>query len=745
MELSRREFLKGAGSAAAGGLILGPSLLDRESKAFAQGSQAADPIVWEEILYQSCGVCDNTCGLLAYVKDGHIKWIEGNPADTLGGAGKACIKGVSAMRNLYDPDRLKWPLKRTNPNKGKNEDPGWVKISWEEAFSTIAERFNESMANYGPESILLIARPKDQDTRLQKAIGTPNQVCHVDTCYITHEVAWMAMVTNGGRSWTMDLENAKYLLIFGWDQPGKSMQSHERGYFQALEKGAKAVVFDPRMSLTASKADEWIPIRPGTDLAVVLAMMNVIISEGLHDEEYIAEYTTGFDKLAEHVKQYTPEWASQLSDVPADDIVRIAREFATTKPAIIPTHKRDAGGPLYANGFSMAQAEIIMCALVGSIEKPGGYYLDRKPKVRSMDEFAPVTYPEMKEKRRVDGQHLFPLANKKRKGAFAHLAQGILSGEPYKVRVGLAKGYNVLSFPNPDTIIEAIKTLDFLVAVDILPNEMCQLADIVLPDVQFLEKGGIEIREYHALWPQIMLRQGTGALWEEKGWGSIVNGILEAMGKPEFKVDWDGLEEAKLQDAGTSMEYLESNNGIWEDKKDPVSKKEFSTPTKKIELYSTVLKKEGHEPLPVWHERLTTPTTEYPYYILTNHLPWQRMGRTSNDPILTEIQPENFVHMHPDTAAEIGAKESEYVIVDSPTGNSLKIRAHLTRGIRRDCVMTEHGFGYWSKALQVAYGRGTCDGDLLPERRIDDTLKTYAYNAAMSNSILDVCVSLRKA
>jgi thiosulfate reductase/polysulfide reductase chain A len=541
------------------------------------------------------------------------------------------------------------------------------------------------------------------------------------------------------------LENAKYLLIFGWDQPGKSMQSHERGYFQALEKGANAVVFDPRMSLTASKADEWIPIRPGTDLAVVLAMMNVIISEGLHDEAYIAEYTTGFDKLAEHVKQYTPVWASQLSDVPADDIVRIAREFATTKPAIIPTHKRDAGGPLYANGFSMAQAEIIMCALVGSIEKPGGYYLDRKPKVRSMDEFAPVTYPEMKEKRRVDGQHLFPLANKKRKGAFAHLAQGILSGEPYKVRVGLAKGYNVLSFPNPDTIIEAIKTLDFLVAVDILPNEMCQLADIVLPDVQFLEKGGIEIREYHALWPQIMLRQGTGALWEEKGWGSIVNGILEAMGKPEFKVDWDGLEEAKLQDAGTSMEYLESNNGIWEDKKDPVSKKEFSTPTKKIELYSTVLKKEGHEPLPVWHERLTTPTTEYPYYILTNHLPWQRMGRTSNDPILTEIQPENFVHMHPDTAAEIGAKESEYVIVDSPTGNSLKIRAHLTRGIRRDCVMTEHGFGYWSKALQVAYGRGTCDGDLLPERRIDDTLKTYAYNAAMSNSILDVCVSLRKA
>jgi len=744
MELNRRDFLKSA-AGAAGGLALAPSILDGQLKAFSRRPRGAEPIVWEKVLYQSCGVCDNTCGMLAYVTDGRIKWIEGNPAETLGGDGKICVKGVSAMRTLYDPDRLKWPLKRTNPRKGKDEDPGWVKISWEEAFSTIAAKFNEAITQYGPESVLLIVRPKDQDTRLQKAIGTPNQTAHVDTCYITHEVAWMAMVTGGGRSWTMDLENAKYLLIFGWDQPGKSMQSSLRGFLTAKERGAKAVVFDPRMSLTAAKADEWIAIKPGTDLAVVLAMMNVIISEGLYDKEYVDKYTYGFDKLAEHVKQYTPEWAAQISEVPADDIVRIAREFATTKPAIIPTHKRDAAGPLYANSFSLSQAQIIMCALVGAIEKPGGYYLDRKPKARTMDEFAPVTYPEMKEKRRVDGQHLFPLANKKRKGAFAHLAQGILSGEPYKVKVGLAKGYNILSFPNPDTMVEAIKTLDFFVAVDLYPNELCQLADIVLPDTHFLEMDGVETREYHAMWPQMMLRQSVGVLWEEKGWGSIVNGILQAMGKPEFKVDWTKLEEARLQDAGTSMEYLKSNNGIWEDKKTPVSKTEFSTPSKKIELYSTVLEKEKHEPLPTWHDRLTERSADYPYYILTHHLPWFRMGRNSNDPLLSELLPENFLHIHPDAAAKFGVGEGDHLIVESPIGKSLKIRVHLTRGIRPDCVMTEHGFGYWSKEFHVAYGKGTCDGDLLPERRISDTQKTYAYNAPMGCAILDVCVSLRKA
>jgi anaerobic selenocysteine-containing dehydrogenase len=121
------------------------------------------------------------------------------------------------------------------------------------------------------------------------------------------------------------------------------------------------------------------------------------------------------------------------------------------------------------------------------------------------------------------------------------------------------------------------------------------------------------------------------------------------------------------------------------------------------------------------------------------------MGRNSNDPLLSELLPENFLHIHPDTAAKFGVGEGDFLIVESSIGKSLKIRVHLTRGIRPDCVMTEHGFGYWSKELHVAYGKGTCDGDLLPERKIDDTKKTYAYNAPMGCAILDVCVSLRKA
>jgi len=747
MQISRRDFLKVASAGAAGAIVF-PSILDGELKAFAREPVKSKPNVWDRVFHHACGVCDSVCGTTVYVKDGRIKWIEDNPADGLGGWGKACVKGSSAMRHVYDPDRLKWPLKRTNPRKGKNEDPGWVKISWEEAFGTIARKFNESIEQYGPQSIVLLTRTKEPDTRLQKAIGTPNITNHVDTCFITPQLAWLA-ATGKARPWCVDLQNARYILSFGWDMPGKSKLCYYQPFFAAKDNGAKIVVFDPRMSMAAAKADEWIPIKPGTDLAVVLAMINVIISEGIYDKEYVDKYTTGLDKLAEHVKQYTPEWAAQISDVPASDIVRIAREFATTKPAVIPTHKRDAGGPNYANSFHLALAEVALSALVGSIEQRGGIFWPRQPKVRSLDEFAPVKFPEMKEKRRIDGLHLFPLITSTRLGNFSDFAYGLCAaiekGDPYPVKVALANQYSILSFPNPDHVIKALCKLDFLVVVDILPGETAQLADILLPDVHFLEKEGAEIRSYQALWPQVEMRDGIGTLWEEKGWSSIVNGILEAMGKAEFKVDWKGLEEAQLEDIGISMDYLRSHNGIWEDKKEPTPNLTFNTPSKKIEFYSSMLEKGGYEPLPTWHDKLAHPSEEYPFYLLITRNPWARHGKLGNDPILMEIQPSNFLHIHPDAAARLGLKEGGCALVTSRTGKTLKMPVHITRSVRPDCVATEHGYGHWSKELRYAVGCGTNEGDLIPDMTIEEHLSKKSYDPAMSACCSDVCVGVRKA
>ena len=741
MDLTRRNFLKVAGVAGAtGGPILSGNL-----KAFAQAPQGSKPILWDKTLYQSCGVCGSTCGMIAHVKNGRIRWIEGNPAETLGGDGKVCVKGASAVRDLYNPDRLKSPLKRTNPRKGKNEDPGWIKISWDEAFKTVGAAFNKSIKKYGPQSIVLFSRKNDPTVRLKKAIGTPNQVEHHDTCYSSHDIAWHVMATGKGRSWTMDIENAKYILSFGWDMPGKSKLSQCIPFMKAKEKGAKVVVFDPRFSFTASKADEWFPIKPATDLAVVLTMTNVIISENLYNKEYVENCTYGLDQLAQYVRQYTPEWASKISEVPADDIARIARELAKTRPAIIPTHKRDPGGPCYANSFTLAQAEIILSALIGSIEAKGGFFIDRKFKFPKLEEFAPVEYPKMTEKRRIDGEHLFPIANAKGEGNFGHVAGGMLADDPYPVRAGIALAYNLLSFPNPDTMEEAIKKMDFFAVVDIVPSEMCQMADIVLPETHFLERSGYVQRGHHAMWPQLMLREGIPALYDGKGWSAIVSGILKAMGKSEFIPDWKAYSDACLEAAGTSIKAMKDNKGVWEEKKEPKGKTEFETPTKKIELYSTVLEKEGYEPLPSWHEPFDKPSEKYPFRLLTHHLMWQFNGKLANDPYLMELQHENLLHLHPETAGEIGVKQGGYALVDSPTGKSLKIKVHTTQGIRKDCVMTEHFAGHWSKGLNIAYGKGTNEGDLLPERHLKDTLKFKSYLPCFSSYITDVCVNVRKA
>jgi len=747
MTLSRRDFLKAASAGVLGG-IASSSILGGDLRVLARESEKSKPIVWDRVFHHACGVCDSICGTTVYVRDGRIKWIEGNPADTLGGWGKACVKGSSAMRHVYDPDRLKWPLKRTNLLKGKDEDPGWVKISWEEAFSIIAQKFNEATRDYGPQSIVLLTRPKPPDIRLQKALGTPNLINHIDTCYSSHQLAWVT-TTGKGRPWSLDLQNSKYILSFGWDMPGKSKLCYLNPFNAAKDNGAKIVVFDPRMSLTAAKADEWIQIKPGTDLAVVLAMINVIISEQLYDKEYVENYTSGLEKLAEHVRQYTPEWASKISDVPAGDITRIARELTTIKPAIIPTHKRDAGGPNYINSFQLARAEIVLSALIGSIERRGGIFFPRQPVVRSVDQFAPAKYPEMKEKVRIDGLHLFPLMNKLGLGNFGTFAHGLMTavekGDPYPVKVALVNQYNLLSFPNPDLVMEAMKKLDFIAVVDILPSEMAQLADILLPDIHFLESTGSEVRSYQSLWPMVELRDGIGKLWDEKGWGSIVNGILDAMNKPEFKVDWTALEEAQLEDIGISREYLIEHNGIWENKKEPTSNLSFSTPSGKIEFYSFALEKEGCEPLPTWHDKKVIASAQYPFYFLVTRNPWARHGKLGNDPILMEIQPSNFLHIHPAAADELGLKEGDCAFVISPTGHRLKMPVHVTLGIRKDCVATEHGYGHWSKGLRVAVSCGTNDGDLIPETTVEEARQRIVFDPSMSTPACDVCVRVEKA
>jgi len=559
-------------------------------------------------------------------------------------------------------------------------------------------------------------------------------------------VVWRAMVTGKGKTWTVDYKHSRYILAFGWDGMGKSKNHWGRSVNAALANGAKLVVFDPRLSITAAKAHEWIPIKPGTDLAVLLAMIRTIVNEELYDKEFVANYTTGLEQLKEVVQEYTPEWAAGISEVPAETIARIAREFATIKPAVIAHHKRDAGGPNYTNSWRTAQCYVVLDALVGSIDRPGGHILDRQPKLPAFNEvFQFPEYPETIKGPRIDGLEKFPVLKPLGKGAFSTLAEGILSQDPYPVKAMVVWKHNLLAFPNPARLAEAIKTLDFVAVSDVLPSEMAQLADVVLPDYTFFEGGGINARQYHAMYPQVALRDPLPPVGDVRSFSNVVINVLKKVGLTEYVPEGMGgkaLAQAQMEALSTSAEAIRGAGGMWGAEKPLEPKTEFGTPSGKIELYSTVLEENGYDPLPRWAPPRAVLSDPYPLHLLIWRKPWERMSQSQNDPILCEFCPENCATMNPEMAKKVGVGEGDYVWVESPVGK-IKVRAHLTAGIRPDCVAVDHGFGHWSPGYSVACGKGGNDGDLVPSLTVAQQLE--AGCPGMAAFMEDVAVKVYKA
>ena len=732
-KLSRRAFLKAAAATAAAGaagsfVLTGCSPTDDDGDDDIviddNGISLVDDYPEVEIKHNVCGVCSAGCAMKVEVADGKVLAIKGNPDDQVA-QGHLCVKGYGAHYLMYSPDRLKYPMKRTNPEKGIGVDPQWVQIDWDEAFDIVGTKLKEIKDNYGPESIMMATRPHDWAARLTHAIGTPNALRHHDTCYSTHEAVWGATVTGSGRPWMMDLSNAKYILSLGWDMPGKGKNMSARDYAIALENGAKAVVVDPMLSTTASLADEWLAIKPGTDLAFCLAMINVIVNEDLYDKDFVSNYCSGIDEVKDFIQEYTPEWAAPITEIPADTIARIAKEFATTLPAIIPTHKRDAGGPLYSNSWRTSHAIVILNALVGNIDRKGGYIFSRTPQVPSFNDLFPpaAEFPE-KRKDRIDGQENYPLIQRTGgglgKAGFTTVADGILNEKPYAIKGAFFRKHNTMAFPNQVRFVEALKKLEFIVVLDIIGSELAQMADVVLPEPYFLETSGMIHRNYFSFYPQFAVRQPVhDTIYDTKGYGAIVEGIAKGMGLEAY---FEGVSGGKMRDEqlkalGSSWEELNSSpNGLWSGDNTFKPREEFNTPSKKIELYSTALKDNGHDPLPAWEPRREEPK-DGEFTFLVTRPACHRMTESQSNEAMMEIVGENVLFINPKAAQDLGINEGDEVVIES-RANKIQLKAAFKKGLRPDCVASYHGFGHWSKELSMAYGKGAHCGDLIPDYSI---------------------------
>ncbi|MCE4625388.1 MAG: molybdopterin-dependent oxidoreductase [Desulfurococcales archaeon] len=820
LRLTRREFIKATLAAATATAVSGASVktfLLKEKQVLEQAGKPKD-----QVRYFVCRICGGGCVLKGYVNsEGVLYKIEGDPKDWVS-HGTPCVKGKTSHLILYDPDRLRKPLKRTNPDRGFErgpngevlgvKDPGWTEVSWDEALDAIAEKIVEAVKTWGPQSIVFIGHGRGK--ALASLIGTPNVVKHHTTCHSTWDVTLKPMY--GGIP-NADMANSKLIVSFGFDQgAGKSKNPFPWMFAEAKRRGAELIVFEPRLSETANKATEWIPIKPGTDLAVLLAILHTIIYNDMYDEEFTIRYTNGpilvdkekmtyikdsngnllvydeaiggvvplqsakspalewegeiggqqvataFKLIKERVKDYTPEWAEQVSGVPADKIREVAWKLANVKPASIPHWKRSGGtGPNRSQGVESYKVIGIIMAITGNVERAGGWLFMRNAKFiskaiskkakKSFSEIYPI--PDEYKGKTVDEREKFPVYSKHAKeGVYQKVWYNILNDHPYPVKVVIVWGQGLQAFPDYDLVEAAIRHVvednnGIVVNVNIYPDEMAALSDYVLPETTFLE-GSPTIGfsksfdlTYRIHWadriPPIypepksekwITRELAYRIGEKLG---IPRETLESEYFPEyFLISGEEAIQKMLEEynkkLGTSvtLEQLQKEKVITQPFK-PKDLTKLKTPSGRIEILPTELSENGYDPLPKWRDSYTyTMLGEDEFVLVTSVFSMNRHSKTVNNVWLRKFLEKHHadkVWIHPARARRLGIGEGDVIIIESVRAFDpnrivhmpkfkLKANVHVTEAVMPDVIFVPHGTGQLSKFMS-SYAFGPLGGD----------------------------------
>lgn len=498
MRIGRRDFLKIVGGTAAG-LTLS-QIPFRRLLAQGQGKSIFPSSGPEEWIPSICSQCPAGCGIMVRVVAGKAVKIEGNPLHPVN-RGSICPKGQAGLQLLYDPDRIQGPLKRSG-NRGSGQ---WQMITWEEAIREVAGHLVELRKTGEPHSISLISGHLEGLMislldRFCQSLGTPNHIR--STCY--DGVKTTGYLTQGiTNPLGFDFERANYIMSFGanlleaWWSPTNVQRIY--GYLRQERPGKKAkyVQVDTRFSVTASKADEWIPINPGTDAALALGMAYVIIREGLYNKKFVDRFTFGFedwvdDKGNNHsgfknlvLNDYRSEEVSKITGIPIDTIVRLAKEFAANSPSIA---LGERGATMYSNGIYTRMAIHALNALTGSIEVPGGVVVTQSVPFQSWGEPQRDKIAEKGlERPRMDEARIgsYPLAVR----SLPNFTENTINGRPYRINALLLYYTNPLfSTPRGLKFAEAMEKIPLIVSFSPFLDETSSYADYILPDHTYLER-----------------------------------------------------------------------------------------------------------------------------------------------------------------------------------------------------------------------------------------------------------------
>ncbi|BAI80150.1 molybdopterin oxidoreductase, molybdopterin-binding subunit [Deferribacter desulfuricans SSM1] len=710
LKLNRRTFLKSTA-------LISSAVLANSGVLMANNSEKRNKSREYGLkkIHTWCEMCFWGCGVTALKRNGKVFKLEGQEKCP-NNYGKLCAKGNAGVYQLYDPDRLKSPMIRT----GERGSGKFKEVSWEEAYNYIAEKVKKISDYYGSKSLALIAHGSGEHAfiSLLEALGSHNiAIPAYSQCMGSREIGWWLTYGMGftGHEYG-DGEHSKCMMFLGRNILEALQVGEAKKVIDGLSKGAKLIYVDPRYSKTAAKADYWLQIKPGTDLALLLGMINFIIENKLYNEDFVKKYCYGFDELKKEVKQYTLEWTSRETEIPAKQIAEVCYELAKAAPQcfIHPGRRLTR----YGNDTQTVRAIGILNALFGNWGMPGGFYVPVAMKIKT---------PHMYELEEEHGKHKFERVDgagekyklaPKNLGRENGLFEAILTGKPYPIKGLFVYGTNFFEhYPDNKVAKKIANSLDLLVTCEIYMTETALYSDVILPESTYLERWDpitIQADKY----PFIQYREPASVkLFNTKGAWEIASELAKTM---NLKIKYKTVQEYNkefLKTIGISEDVLKRDGCyVFPVKKGMYPQAEgkelkFRTMSRKIELYSKFLDRLGFDPIPKYTKAPNPAPDEF--RLLFGRMSYHTHARTQNNRWLLALH--NFdvkLWIHPKRAAQLGITDGAKVRIRKGDKVSDELTAYVTDLIHPECIFIPHGFGRFSKFMKYAYEmKGASDAE----------------------------------
>lgn len=672
-----------------------------------------------------CSSCDIVCQLDAVVQDGRVTHV--HAADPRPLHADICMKGVHSPEGFRDPSRILYPQRRV----GERGSGKWERVSWDSAMDDIATRLQKVIHQYGPEALAVSTSQWNTSTdngaarRFMNLIGSPNWASGVAFC--AGNTAAINRLVYGWFPFP-DFERTNCIVLFGHNPKKHSWTPIYNHIRRAQKRGAKLIVLDPRRSENAELADLWLPLRAGTDAAMCMAWVKVIIDEQLYDADFVRQWTVGFEELRARVNEFPLERVAEITGVSAELIAKAARMYATATPGVIPwTPITDQ----QRNSTSAIRLHCTLRALTGSLDVPGGeVFVPFHPDIVSETELemherlaqtqkdkqlgssrnCAFTYRGTEALReptqRVWGTEYANIISGSYMANPSALFRAMADADPYPVKAFLVLANNsLLSYANMKLIYRAMMNQDLIVAHEHRMTPTAQLADYVLPGDSWVERPSIN--DVYG-WAGSLVRTSTQLLeppGECRGVYDFWRDLAHRMGLSDYFPWKDQTEILDYRVAKLGMTYEEFAQkhrvhvAPWEFRK--FEKSGFATPSGKIELKSSILEDLGFDPLPYYRPdpapkpgqtlRMITGIREDPYF---------QTGHRHIAPLRAR-SPEPQIFINPEDAVRQNVKTGDWVIVSTATGECTcrtLVRDDMPEGL----IRVPHG--WWKPELPEGTG-----------------------------------------